>query len=119
MNELEQTLQKILERSLEVAEQTGQFAIEQAPEILEQFFAWHLAKHCLGCLLGLSFCIVGIIIIRLVRKTDWSFIDKGMVTGFGYILGLLVGFGMIIGNLYWVTFITVAPKIYLIEYFVR
>ena len=121
MNELEKTLQKILERSLEVAEKTGQFAMEQAPEILEQFFKWHLIAHSLGALLGVLILIPGILFLKNGHKEQC--INDDFEDGFGYyaagIISFGTGFAFFCVNIHTVIFILVAPKIYLIEYFIR
>ena len=45
MNELEKQLSKLVEKGIEVAEQTGNFVIEQAPDLLQEFFRWHISKN--------------------------------------------------------------------------
>ena len=53
MNNLEEQLAKILEKALSVAEQTGEFAIEQAPLLLQKFYTWHISKNILLMFLGI------------------------------------------------------------------
>lgn len=114
MNTLEQTLSKILEKALNVAEQTGEFAMEQAPLLLQEFFYWHIANATLGLLLGF---IIAIIINKIALK-----VSKHEEEEFVYYLINVLQFAPILIfciNLYDLVFILVAPKLYLIEYFVK
>ena len=47
MNELEKQLAKVIEKAIQVAEETGQFVIDQAPDLLQEFYKWHIAKSIL------------------------------------------------------------------------
>ncbi|MBL4654172.1 MAG: hypothetical protein JKY53_15110 [Flavobacteriales bacterium] len=119
MNELEKTLQKVLEKSMEVAEQTGEFIIDQSPEILEQFFMWHLVSHIFGFIISL------ILPIGFVWLFKFGFSEKAEENDTQVISWMLGGIGAIVtflflcDNLNQIIFISIAPKIYLIEYFIR
>ena len=65
MNELENTLNEILKKALEVAEKTGEFAIEQAPLLLQEFYMWHITESIILCLVGLIMVIEPYIYYRL------------------------------------------------------
>ena len=43
----DEVLSKVVEKALNVAEKTGEFAIEQAPLLLKEFYSWHIAKNSL------------------------------------------------------------------------
>ena len=38
----DEVLSKVVEKALNVAEKTGDFVIEQAPLLLQEFYAWHI-----------------------------------------------------------------------------
>ena len=118
MNKLEEQLSTILEKALNVAEKSGEFIIEQAPLLLQEFYQWHTAYHIMGSLL---FLITLIPFIVFYKKADWdSYEDE-----FNQIMSILFGVFSLctiivsIINIYKLVFITVAPKFYLIEYFVK
>jgi hypothetical protein len=62
MNEVENQLAELIKKGIEVAEKTGEFAIEQAPLLLQEFYTWHIAK---SVLLALTFIIAKILVGRL------------------------------------------------------
>lgn len=132
MEELEKTLAAILKKSMEIASQTGEFVMEQAPMLLQEFYQWHLAKNIFFVIL---FPLIFYIIYSLFKYAGQKELDKyeypnkmfnryydwedvwpilGMVVIFIYgIVGLIQTFI----SIYNIIFILVAPKIYLIEYF--
>ncbi len=130
-NELEQQLAKVVEKALNVAEQTGDFVLEQAPQLLQEFYMWHTTKYILGILLG----VILLVLARYMnsfwaekydgKKVEW---DKVVLFGrigdsVGMILPsvivLICGLVFFSVNTYKLIFITVAPKLYLIEYFIH
>jgi len=130
MNELEQTLQKILEKSLEIAEQTGEFVIDQAPDLLRQFFLWHTIEAIMGITLAVIILLVGIMTIRLWgSKNDKHstakilgryFNDKNDVKAWVFTIVFITAFLIIVLiNIYCLMYILIAPKLYLIEYFIH
>ena len=64
MEKLEEQLAIILEKSLKIAEQTGDFVIEQAPLLLQEFYIWKTLTYFLGILL----CLVISIVFHLIVK---------------------------------------------------
>lgn len=146
MNEnLENQLAKVIEKSLSLAEKTGEFVIEQAPDLLREFYVWHISKYSIGIFLSFLLAFFVYRLSYLFGKKQpfeaikdegysWSkrvnsekyygryFIpdsdNKGGLIGFR--IGSIVVFLMIfIPNLYGIIKITLAPKIYLIEYFIK
>ena len=61
----DEILAEAVKKALLVAEKTGEFAIEQAPLLLKEFYAWHITKESLGVLLSL---VLLIIVYRLYIK---------------------------------------------------
>ena len=117
MNELEQTLSKILEKALNVAEQTGDFVVEQAPELLQQFYSWHIATSIMTICL---FIITLVAFIFTYKKADFDYSES-----FWDIMTIILGIvnfttlALAIMAVYKLVFIMVAPKLYLIEYFIK
>jgi|SaaInl47_10m_RNA_FD_contig_41_1724374_length_730_multi_4_in_0_out_0_1 hypothetical protein len=117
MKELEKQLSTILEKALNVAEKSGDFVIEQAPLLLQEFYKWHTASHIMGACL---FVIPLILFIYFYRKADWDYLDslnEILSVVFG-VLSLCFIITSVI-NIYQLVFIITAPKLYLIEYFVK
>ena len=145
MNEVENQLAELIKKAIEVAEKTGELAIEQAPLLLQEFYMWHIAKALMFICVGIAVWIILRIISNLfgskepfkwVRNKDYSFEkeeDSIIIQGKHYkkgsdnYIGAMVFkyFGLIIfstiffANLYKILFITIAPKLYLIEYFIK
>ena len=113
-------LSEVVKKALLVAEKTGNFVIEQSPLILQEFYNWNIAKFSLGIFL----CLVGFIlsVIWFVKFNK----HEDLMDEFGCLIGLI--FSSVIGlfsiiylciNIYNLVFILVAPKLYLIEYFIK
>lgn len=119
MNELEKQLAKIVEKSLEVAERTGEFVIEQAPELLQEFYMWHTASYILGIILCVAvLAVISAFVVTIGKKNDWDFREE--VVFFSVVFGViggLVSLVFLFTNIYNLTFVLIAPKLYLIEYF--
>ena len=143
MNELEKQLAEIVEKSLNVAEKTGEFVVEQAPLVLQEFYNWHMAESIFFILL---FIFLKIVVARAGRL--WSYktkeaIPKSQLTNYSlkgdgryypsdrhgdsdaYFFSNAIkvsSYVSLIGvfhNLYDLVFIIIAPKLYLIEYFIN
>lgn len=133
MEELEKTLITILQKALVVAEQTGEFVIEQAPILLQEFYSWHIAKNVLSLLLFPTIYFISYKVFKYFgekekdnyktnkifnRYYDWE--DVWPVFGIAAII--ILGFVAVVKifiSIYNIVFIYVAPKIYLIEYFMH
>jgi hypothetical protein len=128
-NQLEDQLSKLVGKSIEIAEKTGEFVVDQAPELLKEFYNWHIAT----CIFFIVFAIF-IVIIGRILPTGWlskekdyydtNFFgrhgDEGAVVGYAvFFVCSLIGLIMFFTNIYDLVFILVAPKIYLIEYFIK
>ena len=121
----------ILERALNVAEKKGDFVIEQAPQILQEFYMWHTFKHILGILVGVLCLFLARYLNNLWSdKYDGGTLCYGQVVLFGrvgeifsmimpFVIFSLMGVVFLSINIYNLIFISIAPKSYLIEYFVK
>jgi hypothetical protein len=117
MSILEQQLSVILDKALNVAEKSGEFVIEQAPLLLQEFYRWHIVSHTMGAFIFLTTLIP---FIYLYKKAEWvaepNFIDfMAIMFGVGSAVTIIVS----AIHVYKLVFILVAPKLYLIEYFLK
>ena len=126
----DEVLSEIVKKALNVAEKTGKFVIEQAPMLLQEFYAWHIWSNIFFILLGISCIICG-------RRLPYSWLSKEesnwdykyfkkygdekevIIAWASYGIGLLIGIVMLIVNVYNLVYILVAPKLYLIDYFIK
>lgn len=136
MNELEKTLQKILEKSIELAEQTGEFVIDQAPLLLQEFYRWHIISYCFVIFIGILIYLVGRYLPYLWLKNEkqgkysvkffkrWntnpdSISQDPSLSWILYCSTTVASLIVILINVYHLLFILIAPKLYLIEYFIK
>jgi len=129
MNKLEQQLIKILESALSVAEKTGSFVIEQAPQLLKEFYIWNTSKYILGIILSIFILLSARFLSNIwSEKYNGGQYDYNKIVMFGrlgeggnmivpFIVLSVIGLPIFIINVYYLIFITVAPKMYLIEHF--
>ena len=109
----DEVLSKAVEKGIELAEKTGNFVVEQAPDLLKEFYAWELWSN------------VSVIVLMLLISYAIYFISKKIVENaddeFLYIINLfqILPLIFICVSAYKVIFISVAPKLYLIQYFVK
>src|SRR5690554_6154835 len=88
---IEETLQPYVEKALSGIEKGAEFAIDMAPELLREFYMWHLWSY----IFFIITCIAGLLVARwvynkinMMRKEgrdDWE--DNP-----GYVFGALFGF---------------------------
>ena len=127
---LEEKLQPIIEKAIVAAEKTGEFVIEQAPLVLQEFYRWHLAEHIFLLVIGILLCSLMFIAKPFLpyeeeKRRSINYLGKKVEVDFGipaYVFGLtsfLIGIIMFFVNLLPIIKILVAPKLYLIEYFLK
>jgi len=128
MRSLEESLEFVVAKAIEIAETTGEFVVEQAPLLLQEFYAWHISISIMQMLLGITCVLAGVYIPRLwsEKKREYSkklfggyYDDEGPIQFaiFGFIVAAIAGFSFFCAGAYDLIFIWVAPKLYLIEYF--
>jgi len=119
MNEnIEKLLETAVTKGLEIAEKTGEFVIEQSPILLKEFYSWHTVTSIAWVLSCLTLVFISYQGIKIAVKNKWD--DEGaFILGvFGYIGVFGFSVGVIISALELVK-ILVAPRLYLIEFFVK
>lgn len=132
----DQLLSEIVEKALVVAEKTGNFVIEQTPMLLQEFYNWHITVAILGILSGIVTFLLGRYITNLwigynESQGDYSkkFFNKYSESNYYseplipadicFIIGSIASFFLITRNLYDLLYLLIAPKLYLIEYFIK
>ncbi len=115
---MEETLEKLLLKALEVAEKTGEFVIEQAPDLLKEFYTWHTVADIFYILLSVILMAIG---VTAFKKLDVYNGSEGKDAALVILMGASTTAGplMFFMNLYDLLFILIAPKLYLIEYFIK
>lgn len=117
-NSLESQLANVLEKALQIAEQTGEFVIEQAPEILREFYLWHIVDYSIGILFYIVLLVIITFLIRYFGVRDeWEFYD-GTLVALSWVGGALGLFSLwaLYYNISKLLQIWLAPKFYLVEY---
>lgn len=128
--ETDKVLSEVVKKALIVAEKTGDFVIEQAPMLLQEFYNWHIFSH-------IFFICIGIIIILFSRYAPYLWLEKeedvyndvryfsrygeeGVFFGYAlFLIGGILGFIITLIDIYNLIYILVAPKLYLIDYFIN
>lgn len=128
-SKLDEVLVKSVEKAISVAEKTGQFVIEQAPDLLKQFYMWHIATCLFWIVFSIGLFITGRYLPYMWLSKEGGHYDErffGRYGDDGIILAyILFAFSVIFSivtfltNVYDLLFITLAPKLYLIEYFLK
>lgn len=126
MNETDKQLAEILKKGLETAEKTGNFIVEQAPDLIKQLLIWKTVEYSIYVIMGISLIIYFYRWTKKVSKEmkenedDFEdyFMDSvsSIFIAIGQMIILIVGVLLISENLHSLIQIVFAPKIYLIEY---
>lgn len=130
----EDALSKFVAEMTEILKSAKDFTLAQVPDVIQQVLRWQLAHAIYHMVLGLIFIIVAYnvksaasrVLAKAVtkdkeggyRNTDWTDHSEIVVPGlFGIVIAAVTGTIMLLSNLEDVIQITIAPKVYLIEYF--
>lgn len=115
-NSLDDTIEIVLLKAMEVAEATGEFVMEQAPLLLQEFYMWHTVRHIFLSILFILLMITFHIISKKITKIcDNEYLDNPLPLAFDVVaIGFLIASTV---QFYYLVFITAAPKLYLIDYF--
>ena len=126
MNGTDKQLAEILKKGLETAEKTGNFIVEQAPDLIRQLLIWKTVEYSVYVILGISLIIYFYRWTKKVSKemkeNEYDFEDYFMdsfaniLITIGQLSLLITGIILIAENLQDLIQIVFAPKIYLIEY---
>lgn len=120
----DEVLSELVKKALIVAEKTGDFVIEQTPLLLQEFYRWHITKASL-CIFLL---LVSAVVLFVVMKKHGKYVKKeGLDMGdpecfFPRVLSLIAVVPLaifIVKYVFNLAFILIAPKLYLIEFFIK
>jgi hypothetical protein len=120
LQKTDEIISVVIKKALTVAEKTGEFAIEQAPILLQEFYNWHICANIFYIVLGLVLIIFGIWLSLKVKKyKDVNYIIDEPGPFFALFIPALIGLLVALPSIYDLIFILTAPKLYLIEYFIK
>lgn len=143
MNEkLQEQLAVFVEKAIAVAEKTGEFAVDQAPDLLREFYTWAIVEDVFFIVLG-----IGIFFLGRYLPCFWTSSGKKGYSGGGYYfrrydespdfdhksyvsgaitsawmsfgIGVVVSSSLILVNTFDLLKVLVSPKLYLIEHFME
>jgi hypothetical protein len=115
INIVDQTIGDLIQKGLETAQKTGEFVIDQAPELIKEFYQWHFWMHIFWiCIFTLLAIISGVYFYMQSKNSSeertWQF--------FSVVFSLLWLIGTAV-NIYELIYLMVAPKLYIIDYFFK
>ena len=123
--ETDKQIAEILKKGLEVAEKSGNFVIEQAPDLVKQLITYKTIETSICVLIEITLMYLIVIYFKYLYKKnneDSYFIPENAFHGVGiiitFVLSIFMFFAFItdISNLIQLIF---APKIYLLEYIAK
>lgn len=132
-DELETQLSELVRKGIEVAETTGDFIIDQAPDLLQEFYRWHIVSNAMRIIISVLVIYLMFRFFKFCGKRESIKYYKTEIFGRYYevdnepfwFLSFLCGgvvvvfFISFIFDLFDLVKILVAPKLYLIEYFIK
>ena len=126
MNETDKQLAEVLKKGLETAEKTGNFIVEQAPDLIRQLLIWKTVEYSVCVIIGISLIVYFYRwtkkVAKEIKENEDNFEDyfvgsiANVFITFGQLTFLIIGMILIAENLQELIQIVFAPKIYLIEY---
>ncbi len=134
MEDLETQLSQLVKKGIEVAEKTGQFVIDQAPELIQEFYRWHIAKNTITIVISLILILVAWKIFKVSGKKErpqkffddhinvcGKYYNEHLFPFYAMTLGLvsLIALWYFVRGIYNIVFMLTAPKLYLIEHFIH
>jgi hypothetical protein len=132
--ELQEQISTIVGKALELAEQTGDFVVEQAPLLIQEFLLWNLVEAAFWFTIQLIFIIVlPFMAVRISGDVNANDMNDTKILGRYYdldevnvllpvcsmIISTIILFTCVIPNALVMVKIWIAPKIFLIEYFTK
>ena len=124
-SETDKQIAEILKKGLEAAEKSGNFVIEQAPDLVKQLITYKTVETSICVLIEITLMYLIVIYFKYLHKKnneDSSFIEVNSFHIVGMLISLVVAIFMFIvfindiSNLIQLIF---APKIYLLEYIAK
>lgn len=132
VNNLEKTdeaLAQVVKKALSAAEKTGDFVISQAPDLLQEFYTWQIVSSVFWIIISAVIFIAGRYIpYSWGFKTESGMNDEYFMGRWYYdkywavmffVVTTIASVILFICSVYDLIFITCAPKLYLINYFLK
>ena len=122
MNETDKQLAEIIRKGLETAEKTGNFIVEQAPDLIRELLIWKTVEYSVYVIIGISLIVYFYRwkkkVTKEMKENEYYFMDSfaNFLIAIGQLSLLITGIILIDENLQDLIQIVFAPKIYLIEY---
>jgi len=121
MKETDQQLAEILKKGLEAAEKTGNFVVEQAPDLIQQLIVWKTCEYIFLILISIAFMFSLYKWHKSAMKRYDDFNDFCNKSEFFiyciYAIVVILIFGIALFTSFFnLIQILLAPKIWLIEY---
>jgi hypothetical protein len=128
MNEqLQTTVNEILQKSISAFEQGAEWMAGEIPDVVEQLLKWHMMEAVIYLTISLMFFTISVVAINNLRKgwsdsKSWVWDSYGMISIPAFLvcmlasIALAVSFVEIISNTLLIAKISIAPKLYLLEY---
>lgn len=125
----DEVLAKVLEKALAVAEKTGNFVVEQAPDVVQQLIVYNTVINVFWTLLGVLLLFLSPYLVgrsfkfhRDSRNYDLNSVTRGEaavksgITAGGAVLSAFMGGIFFIANFSDTMKLLFAPKVWLLEY---
>ena len=132
LSKTDELLSEVVKKAIDVAEKTGNFVIEQTPLVLQEFYRWHIASDIIGIVICILLFTLSIVIPRIWLDKEkgtysdcWFFGKYGDSDGWGggawfaFAICNVFSIFFLFRCIYDLVFIVIAPKLYLIEYFIK
>lgn len=119
--EIQEKLTSILTWVEETAKTAGDFVVEQTPLYIQELLAWNFWYSLIWAVLGIICLSIGLFSVRQLYKNRAEIINSNddfpssALWGFPSFLGIIIGITIFLHNLDWLQ-ITVAPRVWLVEY---
>ena len=129
---MNEQLSNIIGKGIASAEQTGEFIIEQAPLLMQEFYKLSIFQHFFWLIFSiLFFFFTWYIVILMAGKKESTLYDNIKIGKFYYnddiivvlwlirIIGSAISIFTFVINIYYLFSLLIAPKIYIIEYYLN
>jgi len=118
-DQLENQLAEVIKSGMDLSEKSGQFVLAQAPELIRQFLMWHTAQNIIAIAIAIIIIIGGILLrIRASKEIDGDS-DNILAIRIISVLCFVASASIMLKGVIDLVKISVAPQLYLIEYFIK
>lgn len=121
MKETDQQLAEIIKKGLEAAEKTGNFVVEQAPDLIQQLIVWKTCEYIFLIIISIAFMFSLYRWHKSAMKRYDNYDNfckkiESFIYGI-YAIAVILIFGIVLFTSFFdLIQILLAPKIWLIEY---